>query len=112
MDPLFLSIDEISGRERLGIGRGHATGDIRRRIPPRFDPGDGSNVPVAYLPNHPFIDGNKRTAANAAITFLLMNNWEPAFDEDQLVEIVLSVAEGKMLKPELSQTFASQCHLL
>lgn len=64
---------------------------------------------AAYLfhicQNHPFIDGNKRTAANAAITFLLMNNWEPRFDEDQLVEIVLSVAEGRKRKPELIQTF-------
>jgi death-on-curing protein len=29
--------------------------------------------------NHPFVDGNKRVAANAAITFLLMNDWEPTF---------------------------------
>jgi death-on-curing protein len=68
---------------------------------------------AAYLfhicQNHPFIDGNKRTAANAAITFLLMNNWEPRFDEDQLVDIVLSVAEGRMRKPELIQAFDSHC---
>ena len=34
---------------------------------------------AAYLfhlcQNHAFIDGNKRVGANAAITFLLMNNW-------------------------------------
>jgi len=32
--------------------------------------------------NHPFIDGNRRVGANAAMTFLLMNNWEPCFDEE------------------------------
>jgi death-on-curing protein len=30
--------------------------------------------------NHPFIDGNKRVGTNAAIAFLLMNGWEPAFE--------------------------------
>lgn len=33
---------------------------------------------AAYLfhlcQNHPFVDGNKRTGANAAITFLLIND--------------------------------------
>jgi len=36
-------------------------------------------IAAAYLfhlcQNHPFIDGNKRVGANAAVTFLLMNNW-------------------------------------
>jgi death-on-curing protein len=36
---------------------------------------------AAYLfhlcQNHPFIDGNKRAGANAAITFLLLNGCEP-----------------------------------
>ena len=50
---------------------------------------------AAYLfhlcQNHPFVDGNKRAGANAAITFLLMNNWEPTFEEPELVDLVLSV---------------------
>src|SRR5574342_336656 len=60
-----------------------------------------STIPVmaaAYLfhicQNHPFVDGNKRTGANAAITFLLMNGWEPTFEEEELVELVVSVACG------------------
>jgi hypothetical protein len=42
---------------------------------------------AAYLfhrcQNHAFIDG-KRVKANAAITFMLMNDWEPLFDEEEL----------------------------
>jgi death-on-curing protein len=38
---------------------------------------------AAYLfhlcQNHAFIDDNKRVGANAAITFLLMNNWDATF---------------------------------
>src|ERR1700734_2131220 len=64
---------------------------------------------AAYLfhlcQNHAFIDGNKRAGANAAITFLLMNDWEPAFDEDELVELVLSVASGTSSKARLIEIF-------
>lgn len=51
------------------------------------------------------IDGNKRVGANAAITFLLMNNWEPTFDEEELVDLVLSVASGTLSKPRLIEIF-------
>jgi len=53
--------------------------------------------------NHPFIDGNKRVGANAAITFLLMNEIEPAFSEDALVDLVLRVAQGLAGKPEIAR---------
>lgn len=68
---------------------------------------------AAYLfhicQNHPFMDGNKRTGANAAITFLLINDWEPDFSEDGLVDLVLSVASGAMSKPELTERFEARC---
>jgi len=68
---------------------------------------------AAYLfhlcQNHPFIDGNKRVGANAAITFLLMNDWTPTFNEEELVEMVLSVASGVLSKPALIQIFEATC---
>jgi len=68
---------------------------------------------AAYLfhlcQNHPFLDGNKRVGANAAITFLLMNNWEPTFSEEELVELVLSVASGGIGKPQVIEFFESHC---
>ncbi len=59
--------------------------------------------------NHAFVDGNKRAGANAAITFLLMNDWELTFDEDELVDLVLAVASGLVEKPQLIQIFESRC---
>lgn len=55
--------------------------------------------------NHPFVDGNKRVAANAAITFLLMNDWEANFSEDELVDAVLAVASSSMTKEDHVQFF-------
>ena len=60
--------------------------------------------------NHAFIDSNKRVGANAAIAFLLMNDWEPTFDETELVEMVLAVPSGGMTKHGLIDAFESRCH--
>lgn len=68
---------------------------------------------AAYLfhicQNHAFVDGNKRTGANAAITFLLINDWELDFSEDELVDLVLSVASGTASKSALTETFEARC---
>jgi death on curing protein len=71
------------------------------------------SMAAAYLfhlcQNHPFVDGNKRTGANAAITFLLINDWELDFSEDELVDLVLSVASGATSKPDLTKPFEEHC---
>jgi prophage maintenance system killer protein len=45
--------------------------------------------------NHPFVHGNKRTGAVAAIAFLSLNGIELEADEAQLEKLVLEVAQGK-----------------
>jgi death-on-curing protein len=55
--------------------------------------------------NHPFTDGNKRTGAVVAMAFLEMNGVEFEVTNDQLVEFVLAVAEGKTEKPEIAAFF-------
>lgn len=71
---------------------------------------------AAYLfhlcQNHPFIDGNKRVGANAAVTFLLVNNWQPTFDNQELVDLVLSVASSGLKKSQLIEIFESRCRPL
>jgi hypothetical protein len=48
-------------------------------------------------------------SANAAITFLMMNDWEPLFDEQELVDLVLAVASGGLRKPGLIEIFELRC---
>ena len=61
---------------------------------------------AAYLyhivQNHPFIDGNKRTGAAAAIIFLSMNDMEVIVEEEALVDLVLQVACGAVGKQEVA----------
>jgi death on curing protein len=46
--------------------------------------------------NHPFIDGNKRTAFVAVELFLLLNGWELAATDAQCVLSMLAVAAGTL----------------
>jgi prophage maintenance system killer protein len=41
--------------------------------------------------------------------FLLLNDWELTFNEDEFVELVLSVAVGQLAKPGLIRIFESGC---
>ena len=53
--------------------------------------------------NHPFIDGNKRTAMMAAIVFLRLNEIEPAPDSDEWERLVLDVASSKLDREETTR---------
>ncbi|MEB2844014.1 type II toxin-antitoxin system death-on-curing family toxin [Rhizobiales bacterium RZME27] len=46
--------------------------------------------------NHPFSDGNKRTAYLAAFTFLLMNGYLIEATQAQIVILILGVAAGEI----------------
>jgi len=52
--------------------------------------------------NHPFIDGNKRAGLVCAIAFLGINGLELIADPDDLVELVLGVAEGRTDKAQVA----------
>lgn len=52
--------------------------------------------------NHPFVDGNKRTAFVAAATFLLLNGWEITASEKAVVETFLRLAAGEMTEEQLA----------
>jgi len=57
--------------------------------------------------NHPFVDGNKRVAAVTMIVFLLLNDLTPTFSEDELVELTLGVASGRISKSEAALAVAA-----
>jgi death on curing protein len=54
------------------------------------------------LKNHPFVDGNKRTGAVAAIVFLALNGFDFDASEDDFAEIVLAVARGELDKADVT----------
>jgi death on curing protein len=129
MDIVFLSLDEVLEIHRQQIEFYGGSAGLRDPAalesaiaqPEATFGGDWlhpgmAEMAAAYLfhlcQNHAFIDGNKRVAANAAITFLLMNDWEPLFDEAEMVTTVLSVASGVMDKDALTALMRRRCRPL
>ena len=58
--------------------------------------------------NHPFLDGNKRTALVVMETFLVLNGFEIAADNVEVVAVMLSVAAGEVSEDDLVLWLRSQ----
>ena len=61
---------------------------------------------AAYLfhiaSNHPFIDGNKRVGLLAALVFLELNGITLTQGSEELYELTMAVAAGRMTKAEVT----------
>lgn len=61
---------------------------------------DLPEVAAAYLfylcRNHPFLDGNKRTALGACIVFLRLNGQSPKPDGPEWEDLTIAVASGQI----------------
>ena len=114
-DPLFLTLDEVLALhedqiERYGGGPGirdiglleSAMGSAAATYGGAFLHETLFEMAAALLygicRNHPFIDGNKRTAVVASLTFLDMNGIEIDADEDDFYDLVIGVAAGRVSK--------------
>ncbi len=50
----------------------------------------------SLIQNHPFVDGNKRTAHAAMETFLVLNGYEIGAPVDEQEKVILQIASGEM----------------
>lgn len=55
--------------------------------------------------NHPFVDGNKRTAAVVSETFLVLNGGTLRANDAELVVAFLALAAGELSEDELTAWF-------
>lgn len=55
--------------------------------------------------NHPFVDGNKRTAAVVSETFLMLNGHDLAASDAELVVAFIALAAGDLTEDELADWF-------
>jgi len=127
MPPLFLDLDRVlrthvSLIERYGGEEGvRDVGLLHSAIAvPQASFGgallhqDLFEMAAAYLyhivQNHPFVDGNKRTGAAAAIIFLATNGVDLEADEPGLVDLTLAVARGQVGKSEIAEFFRGLAH--
>ena len=78
-----------------------------------FKPLRGKNFFQAYrrkqllcyglVKNHAMLDGNKRIGVHAMLVFLALNGYELVYTQAELIDIILSLADGKVEYEELLQ---------
>lgn len=62
---------------------------------------------VGLVQNHPFLDGNKRTAYAVTATFLRLNGLRLRGSQDAKFALVLGVAEGRLGKADAVRELAA-----
>lgn len=122
MKPVFLTLEDIVDFHAaqiaehggsLGVrdmeGLKSALAAPQSGMAGRYFHDDVFQMAAAYLfhlvKNHPFVDGNKRAGAIAALVFLDSNGWEPTASNDQVVDLTLGVAESRYGKPHVADFF-------
>jgi death on curing protein len=60
--------------------------------------------------NHPFVDGNKRTAAVACETFIELNGAQLSAEDAALFPLFLALAEGKLKAEEFAAWLRPRIH--
>jgi death-on-curing protein len=119
VQPLFLSVDRVlrlhdqqlqlfggaSGVRDLGLLES-AIANAEATFDGVFLQQDLFEMAAAYLygicRNHPFVDGNKRTAVSSALVFLEMNDIWIESDDDDLYDAVMATAEVRISKTEIA----------
>jgi len=118
-DPEFLTLDEVLALHADQIRRYGGASGLRDltllqsaiAMPETSYGGEylhGSvfEMAAAYLfhlaRNHPFVDGNKRTALICALVFLGLNGQRLAADPDALYELVDGCAAGQVDKADVA----------
>lgn len=120
-EPVFLSHDQVLELHHISLERWGGLDGLRdpgllasALMQPEaawyYGSGDACDIAAAYAfhiaQNQPFLDGNKRTAMGAALTFLEINGVDiERFDGALLYDAMISLAEKRLDKPGLAAVF-------
>ncbi len=123
-EPVFLSRDQVLALHRVSLERHGGLDGLRdpglldsALMQPEatyfYGDGDVSAIAAAYAfhlaQNQPFIDGNKRTAVGAALTFLEGNGVDTdGFDGRKLYDAMIAIADRRLDKAGLAAVFRAQ----
>ena len=125
--PLFLTLDEVLAIHADQIrryGGSHGVRDVgllgSALAMPQASFGGVhlhtslAEMAAAYLfhvaQNHPFLDGNKRAALAAALAFIWLDDQRLAAGEDELAELVMGIAAGRVGKADAAVFIRARLH--
>lgn len=55
----------------------------------------------SLIKNHAFVDGNKRIGAHTMLVFLVLNNIEVEYEDNDFTQLILGVAAGEISAEQL-----------
>ena len=61
----------------------------------------------ALIRNHPFLDGNKRTAVSAIYVFYRLNGSRLVLDQGEVVALAVDIAEGELSVAEIAKALTA-----
>jgi death-on-curing protein len=124
-EPLWLSVEEVLAFHDLALARfGGSPGlrDLgllesaldRPRNVFAYEGADLCTLAATYgealAKNHPFIDGNKRTAFTCLAVFLEKNGYELRAPEAEVVAAMLHIADGSLPRAGLAKWVKDNVH--
>lgn len=95
------------GLLQSAVARPQATFDGRELYPDLFQ--KAAALMHSLAQNHPFVDGNKRTAITSAGLFLLRNGRQLQTTNEALEQFTLSVTDGRMNIEAIAAWFQNNC---
>jgi death on curing protein len=119
-EPLFLTLEQVLELHERSIAAHGGTLGIRDQSGlesainhPKnvffYSGGDLFDIAAAYAfhiaEGQCFLDGNKRTAATAALSFLRINGVALVFSETMLYDLLIGIAEKRYGKADLAAYF-------
>lgn len=104
-------IDETGGAHGVrdlgmllsALGRPQATFDHRELYPDLFT--KAAALMDSLIKNHPFLDGNKRTAIAASGIFLWINHYRLTVKNEEMVGFTLACAQSQLSVDEITDWF-------
>jgi death-on-curing protein len=122
-DPEFLDLDDVLELHRLSLAYHGGADGVRdmgllesaisqpsAAFGEQFAHEGLYAMAAAYLyhiaSNHPFIDGNKRTALITALVFLDLNGITVEHSSEQLYELTMGIADGSIDKARATEQIA------
>ena len=85
------------------LGRPQATFDEKDLYPDLFS--KTAALMDSLVRNHPFVDGNKRTAITSAALFLRINGHRLVVENDELVRFTLACAQSQLSLAVITEWF-------
>jgi death on curing protein len=85
------------------LGRSRSTFDNQELYPDLFT--KTAALMDSLVRNHPFVDGNKRTAIAAAGIFLWVNQYQLAVKNEEMVRFTMACAQSQLSIREMTDWF-------